>query len=101
MLSKDFGCFRIIDWRLTTLPLPPPPAPRCLWPTFATGDTRKLPPPTPTIIKHQHYNPDMEQELTIASVGDLSKFPLLDSFHWEILRMFPAPPFFFKVSALQ
>ena len=43
----------------------------------------------------------MEQELTIASVGDLSKFPLLDSFHWEILRMFPAPPFFFKVSALQ
>eukprot|EP00904_Undaria_pinnatifida_P000524 jgi/Undpi1/10472/HiC_scaffold_29.g12922.m1 len=39
-------------------------------------------------------------ELTIASVGDLSKFPLLDSFHWEILRMFPAPPFFFKTAKM-
>ncbi|CAM9960343.1 unnamed protein product [Scytosiphon promiscuus] len=36
------------------------------------------------------------QELTIKSVSDTNKFPLLESFHWEILRLYPAPPFFFK-----
>ncbi|CAM9908226.1 unnamed protein product, partial [Hapterophycus canaliculatus] len=36
------------------------------------------------------------KELTIKSVGDTDQFPLLDSFHWEILRLYPAPPFFFK-----
>ena len=46
------------------------------------------------------YNVAVDQELTINSVADVDKFPLLDSLHWEILRMFPAPPFFFKVSAL-
>ncbi|CAM9867534.1 unnamed protein product, partial [Laminaria digitata] len=40
------------------------------------------------------------QELTIKSVADVNKFPLLDSFHWEILRMFPAPPFFFKLAKM-
>ncbi|CAM9689272.1 unnamed protein product [Ascophyllum nodosum] len=36
------------------------------------------------------------QEINLRTVGDVEKFPLLDSFHWEILRIFPAPPFFFK-----
>eukprot|EP00752_Nemacystus_decipiens_P008261 g7387.t1 len=36
------------------------------------------------------------KELTLKSVADTNAFPLLDSFHWEILRLFPAPPFFFK-----
>ena len=60
--------------------------------------------PLPQPLKHRIASPSftttagVEQELTIESVGDLSKFPLLDSFHWEILRLFPAPPFFFKVS---
>ena len=39
-----------------------------------------------------------EQEVTMESVTDLTKFPLLDSFHWEILRMFPRPPYYVKVS---
>lgn len=38
-----------------------------------------------------------EQELTLRSVTDVEQFPLLESFHWEILRMFPAPPFYVKV----
>ncbi|CAM9996669.1 unnamed protein product [Sphacelaria rigidula] len=36
------------------------------------------------------------KELTMKNVDDVNAFPLLDSFHWEILRVFPAPPFFFK-----
>ena len=35
----------------------------------------------------------------MESVKDVTRFPLLDSLHWEILRMYPAPAFFFKVSA--
>lgn len=38
-----------------------------------------------------------EQELTLRSVTDVEQFPLLESFHWEIVRMFPAPPFYVKV----
>lgn len=34
----------------------------------------------------------------MRNVDSIEDFPLLDSFHWEILRVFPAPPFFFKVS---
>lgn len=36
------------------------------------------------------------KDLTMKNVDDSNEFPLLDSFHWEILRVFPAPPFFFK-----
>ncbi|CAN0173723.1 unnamed protein product [Ascophyllum nodosum] len=36
------------------------------------------------------------KELTLHSVADVEQFPLLDSFHWEIVRMFPAPPFYVK-----
>ncbi|CAN0296296.1 unnamed protein product [Ascophyllum nodosum] len=36
------------------------------------------------------------KELTLHSVTDVDQFPLLDSFHWEILRMFPGPPFYVK-----
>lgn len=39
-----------------------------------------------------------EQELTIRSVNDVEEFPLLESFHWEIRRMFPVPPFYVKVT---
>ena len=42
-----------------------------------------------------------KQELTLRSVTDVDQFPLLDSFHWEILRMFPAPPFYVKVSVTE
>ena len=42
-----------------------------------------------------------EQELTLHSVTDVDQFPLLDSFHWEILRMFPGPPFYVKVSVTE
>ncbi|CAN0371091.1 unnamed protein product [Ascophyllum nodosum] len=36
------------------------------------------------------------KELTLHSVTDVGQFPLLESFHWEIVRMFPAPPFYVK-----
>ena len=76
-----------------------PPTP----PTLVTNTT------TPTTTSHNQLlsNTDTSsitaivrpsQDLTMAAVGDLSRFPLLDSFHWEILRMFPAPPFYCKVS---
>lgn len=40
------------------------------------------------------------QELTIKSVADVEAFPLLDSLHWELLRLFPAVPFFFKTAKM-
>ncbi|CAM9440562.1 unnamed protein product [Ectocarpus sp. 8 AP-2014] len=43
---------------------------------------------------------DGQQELTIKSVSDAKRFPLLDSFHWEILRLYPAPQFFFKAAQM-
>lgn len=36
------------------------------------------------------------QDLTMAAVADVSRFPLLDSLHWEILRHFARPAFFCK-----
>lgn len=41
-----------------------------------------------------HYQP---QDLTFQSVRGAENFPLLDSFNWEINRMFPAPAFTVKV----
>lgn len=38
------------------------------------------------------------QDLTFASVKSTDNFPLLDSFHWEIQRMYAAPAFTVKVS---
>lgn len=53
-----------------------------------------------SLIDADAITPWRSQELTIRSVQDLEQFPLLDSFHWEILRLYPAPPFFFKVGCL-
>lgn len=51
---------------------------------------------SPAIQMRDYDCPPFRQELTIKSVSDTKKFPLLESFHWEILRLYPAPPFFFK-----
>lgn len=37
------------------------------------------------------------QDLTFETVRGTENFPLLDSFYWELLRMYPAPAFTVKV----
>lgn len=66
-----------------SLPPPPPPLDRISDPL----------PRSPSLLRRIVSG---DQELTLKSVADTNAFPLLDSFHWEILRLFPAPPFFFK-----
>ncbi|CAM9542239.1 unnamed protein product [Ascophyllum nodosum] len=46
---------------------------------------------------HQELQRELDgKELTLHSVTDVEQFPLLESFHWEIVRMFPVPPFYVK-----
>ncbi len=37
------------------------------------------------------------QDLTFETVRGTENFPLLDSFYWELNRMYPAPAFTVKV----
>ncbi|CAM9605170.1 unnamed protein product, partial [Hapterophycus canaliculatus] len=51
-------------------------------------------------IRRMLSSSNPNSDLTFASVEGADNFPLLDSFHWEVNRMFPAPAFTVKAAKM-
>ncbi|CAM9321604.1 unnamed protein product, partial [Scytosiphon promiscuus] len=67
----------------------------------AVAMAKQMMPVVATLTNHPEFLQELRKEvdgkdLTFASVKGADNFPLLDSFHWEINRMFPAPAFTVK-----
>ncbi|CAM9321677.1 unnamed protein product [Scytosiphon promiscuus] len=67
----------------------------------AVAIAKQMMPVVATLTNHPEFLQELRKEvdgkdLTFDSVKGADNFPLLDSFHWEINRMFPAPAFTVK-----